>query len=508
VRRTLIHAPLVVLFLVWSPAHLPFPAVASATLTAQTRASTIAAPPEFANIRESIQQMVEDGQTPSMAVGVMKEGQLVWAEGFGLADRERKILATPDSIYWLASMAKPLTGTGLMQLVEQGLIDLDKPANHYLGASKLKAYVGSANDMTVRRLANHSSGLAGHFNCFYGISPPPMDETIRRYGFAPMEPGAQVQYSNLGFGLLGFIVERAARMPWRQYQETRVYDLLKMTRTSDRIRPGFERDEAVSYYADLAGEWLKMPRPDFDHPPASAIFSSVNDLARFVRMHLNGGELDGVRVLKPESVHEMQRVTGESSPGLGYGVAWNINRAGSRESISHGGAMLGVSTFLKIYPQERAATILLTNGADYSIVTSLTEKLEQILFPGTPPSLAARQGPSPRPAPPAPSQALAGTWTGKLAHYNGDIPLRVTVKSDGGVAVAYAKAPARALRDPVLTDTNLTGHHLGMLQTAYNLTTELFFNLKLRDGKLQGICIAALPNYFNLPHWVELERVK
>src|SRR5262245_53748925 len=79
---------------------------------------------EFARVRASIQKAVDDGLTPSIAVGLIENGALVWSEGFGLANRERKTPATPDTIYWLASVSKPLTATGLMQLVERGLVDL------------------------------------------------------------------------------------------------------------------------------------------------------------------------------------------------------------------------------------------------------------------------------------------------------------------------------------------------------------------------------------------------
>jgi len=152
-------------------------------------ARAVSAPLDYAKIREFLQKSVDDGRTPSVAVGMIKDGTLVWAEAFGLANREKNIRATPDTIYWLASVSKPLTATGLMQLVERGVVDLDQPANTYLGDVKLKAYRGSADAMTVRRLANHTAGLPTHYNFFYGTSPPPMDETIRRYAFASLEPG-------------------------------------------------------------------------------------------------------------------------------------------------------------------------------------------------------------------------------------------------------------------------------------------------------------------------------
>jgi len=471
---------------------------------------TVSAPPEYAKAREFAQKAVADGLVPSVAVGVIKDGALVWAEAFGLADREKDIAATPDTIYWLASVSKPLSATGLMQLVERGLIDLDQPANKYLGDAKLKAYRGSADAMTVRRLANHTAGLPGHYNFFYGIPPPPMDETIRRYAFASLEPGKQVQYSNLAFGILGHIVERATKRSWQQYQEKNLYDPLKMTRTSDRIRPGFARDEAIPYVADVAGRFVQSPRYDFDHRPASAIFSTVHDLARFVRMYLNGGELDGIRVLQAASVKEMLRLTGESRPGAGYGVAWQTIDFEGRRGVAHGGNMPGVATHVNMFPQDRAATIVLTNGDNRQFVQELTRKLGQLLYPDVPdlPATSSAAAQRAQPPPAAVKDALVGAWKGRLVHYDGDIPLQLTIKGDGAIDIAFGNRQPVGLRDPVLTEASMAGHidTNFRAQDGYWGRSNLRFALTLRDGKLEGVCSAFAPNYFMLPYWVELAR--
>lgn len=476
----------------------------------QPASRVVPAPPEYAKARDFVQKAVADGLVPSVAIGVIKDGALVWAEAFGLADREKNITATPDTIYWLASVSKPLTATGLMQLVERGTVDLDQPANTYLGDAKLKAYRGSADVMTVRRLANHTAGLPTHYNFFYGTSPPTTEETIRRYGFASLEPGKQLQYSNLAYGILGHIVERGAKMPWRQYQEKNLYDRLKMTRTSDRIRPGFERDEAIPYVADVAGRFIQSPRYDFDHRPASAIFSTVHDLARFVRMYLNGGELDGTRVLQAASVKEMLRLTGESGPGAGYGVAWQTIDFGGHRGVAHGGNMPGVATHVNMFPQDRAATIVLTNGDNRQFVQELTRKLGQLLYPDVPDLPATSGTASPRTQSPAAltPAALAGAWKGRLVHYDGDIPLELTIKGDGVIDIAFGNRQPVGLRDPVLTEASMAGHidTNFRAQDGYWGRSNLRFALTLRDGKLEGVCSAFAPNYFMLPYWVELTR--
>src|SRR5690348_8075895 len=116
---------------------------------------------------------------PSLVVAVAKGNTVLWEEGFGWADRERRIAATPHTLYSLASISKPITATALMILKERGVLNLEHPINHYLGERKLHARVGNIDEATVRRVANHTSGLPLHSQFFYQDEPdlPPTGET-------------------------------------------------------------------------------------------------------------------------------------------------------------------------------------------------------------------------------------------------------------------------------------------------------------------------------------------
>ncbi len=168
-----------------------------------------------------------------------------------------------------------------MVLKDRGLVDLDAPANQYLPGEKLRAYVGSADEITLRRLANHTSGLPLHYNFFYsGSKPPPFDVTLRRYGFAYREPGTYWEYSNLAYGVLDQIIGNVSKVGWSEFMEREVYDPLGMTRTSDHIREEYSSDAATQYGPDVAGRFTAVPDYDFDHPGASAVVSTANDMAR------------------------------------------------------------------------------------------------------------------------------------------------------------------------------------------------------------------------------------
>ncbi|MDE0736729.1 MAG: serine hydrolase, partial [Pirellulaceae bacterium] len=129
--------------------------------------SLVAAENPFAKLREHIQLEIKEKNIPSLAVAVIRDGKILWEEGFGWANRQGKIQATEHTMYSLASISKPITATGLMTLVQKQKIDLDHPINQYLDKAKLRSPLGHADQATVRRIANHSSGLPLHYQFFY-----------------------------------------------------------------------------------------------------------------------------------------------------------------------------------------------------------------------------------------------------------------------------------------------------------------------------------------------------
>jgi len=163
------------------------------------------APATLDSLRAHIRRVLDSTRTPSVAVAVAKNGRIIWEEGFGFADVERRTPATPTTLYSMASISKPMTATAVMKLAEQGKIDLDRPANDYLGSAKISGLAGPASGATVRRVLSHTAGLPLHYRFFYeggSVTRPSMDEAITRYAVTVFPPGAVYSYSNLGYGVL------------------------------------------------------------------------------------------------------------------------------------------------------------------------------------------------------------------------------------------------------------------------------------------------------------------
>ncbi len=466
----------------------------------------VEAPAEFKGVRDHLQEALRSGAGPSVAVAVVREGRVVWAEGFGSADLEKQSPATADSIYLLASVSKPVTATGLMVLRDRGSVDLDQPANRYLGEAKLRAPAGSADGMTVRRLANHTAGMPLHWNFFYeGTSPPPRDETIRRYGFAAWAPGGEWGYSNLAFGVLDYVTERVSKTPWRAFLEKEVFDPLKMARTSDRVRPGMEKDATAQYDRDREGRFARVAPYGFDHPGASAVWSSANDLARFMLMHLGDGALEGARVLSEDSARAMRVQTSRRADGGGTGVGWAVGPFLGRPSFSHSGGMPGVTTIVVGFPEEKHAVVVLANAGGVGLVQEAARRAMAVLYAGAP----APAAPGPRaPGSAEPAGSVAGKWSGKVAHPDGDLPLALEVAEKG--ATARWKDKAVTLRQVSVRPGRFGGEFDGEIPIRPDFAGTPVLRLQLRrEGeRLQGVLMAQTAGRFCLSHWVELDRVR
>lgn len=465
---------------------------------------------QFDAIRVLIRTELEQRKVVSIAVAVAKDGEILWQEGFGWADKERRVPATEHTMYSLASISKPITATGVMVLKERGMIDIDKPMNDYLGEVKLQARIGNANEATVRRVANHTSGLQLHYQFFYAdepSKPPTMDETIRRYGIIMTPPGERYQYANQGYGFLGYSIERVAGTSYAHFLREEVFLPLGMTHSSVNLAPELERHQAIRYAQDGS----PIPFYDFDHPGASAVYSCAHDLLRFGMFHLKTRLPDQKAILNDETIDEMQRPTSVMGPETGYGFGWVVrDHPEGYRLVSHSGGMPGVRTLLTLIPAEKIAIVVLTNSTQGNPGRIVNEII---------PIVRGKKRQPPREPPPAPVETMTqppahfiGTWSGMLKTYNEEIPLMLQFKEAGDVHVQLARQQRTVLNNVRFGDSTVTG------RTAREIGTEeskrgpynLEFWLRLRGDVLNGVA-SAISTASHRPagatsHWVELRR--
>jgi CubicO group peptidase (beta-lactamase class C family) len=467
---------------------------------------------QFQPVRDRIAKALVDHNIPSIAVAVAKDGKIIWEQGFGWADRENRVPATEHTTYSLASISKPIAATGLMVLKQRGKIDLDKPANDYLGEPKLVARVGNAADATVRRVANHTSGLPLHFQFFYSdesYRAPTRDETIRRFGNLVTAPGERFQYSNLGYGVLDYIVERQSGQKFSDFMREEVFLPLGMTHSSINIGPGLEPHQAIRY----SPTGVRLPFYDFDHPGASAVYCSAHDLVRFAMFHMKDHLADQRPILKDELIDEMQRPTSDMA-GDGYGVGWGSGQSRGYRVVSHSGGMPGVATLCSLVPSEHVAIVVLSNTGT-PMPGYLTGMIHKIVLAErkseSKPSSKDASNPSDS-AKPAESE-LVGKWKGHVTTYKGQTPLVLEVKDLRDIHVKLGEQLETLLNGPGFRGGFLRGRFAGDLE----LTDEarghkciLQLEAKLRGDVLNGALIMhTVPDGRGTnatTHWVELKR--
>jgi CubicO group peptidase (beta-lactamase class C family) len=313
----------------------------------------------FEPVVRAIEALIESEQLPSVAVAVVRNGEIVWDGAWGWADRERRVRATPDTPYSLASISKPVTATAVMQLVEAGHVALNREANAYLGPVPIRG--PHASRATVRRILSHTAGLPMYFRPFFPGPSPPMEELIARDAVLIRRPGRYI-YSNLGYGILEHIIARVSGMSYDEYLRRRIFEPLRLESASV---PLSTPDGAAVRYDNRN---RPLPFYDLGHRGASSVFASARDLARFGTVHLKERLQEEPEILTRRSIDEMQRVQTGSSTDR-YGLGWRIiDEQTHYRRIEHTGGMPGVTTVLSLFPAQRVVIVVLANRRSETVI--------------------------------------------------------------------------------------------------------------------------------------------
>jgi CubicO group peptidase (beta-lactamase class C family) len=473
----------------------------------------------FTNIRSMIAREMAERTVPGMIVGVARGGEILWQEGFGCADREARIPATAHTAFSVASTTKPFTATAVMILHERGLLDIDRPVNDYLGPAKLRARVGDLAQVTVRRIISHTSGLPNYVQFFYEDKPytcPTMAQTIQRYGEVMTEPCVRHLYTNLGYGVLTYLIARVSGIAYRDFIRREILLPLGMTRSAIGGEPSLAGYQAQRYGKD----GLPIPYYTFDHLGGSALYASAHDLLRFGMCHLMTPLGDQGTILSDAAILEMQRprvaiaASANARRDVSYGMGWFIRTTGSGcHIVEHAGGMPGVGSDFILLPEEDLVIATVVNGDSKGLKSEVTQAILALLAPACAdvPSLvdALRQPQEGEPLTP-----LLGEWAGEVSTFARQVPMTLRVKACGDVIATVGERLASLVNDVVFHDGRLTGKMLGTLDTEDTRRGphRLGLDLALSDGTLSGALLAESydptdRDYYTLPHWTELSRV-
>ena len=324
-------------------------------------------------LADVVRTFLRENGGPGASVGVVVDGSLAWSHGFGSADLERGRVPDERTLYRIGSITKTFTASAIMALRDAGALDLDDPLVRHLPAfASARNRFGPIEAVTLRRLLRHTSGLQGEIpsadpRVYAMLGPAEVLEALGRAAVV-IPPDSAYKYSNLGYHLLGAVVERVSGRRWDAYLRDEILEPLGMTDTLTDPRE-HEGRTAVGY-----ARWTGMGpmRPARVLEPDrigadGALWSSVADLARWISLQFRADrsiEPAGAQVLRGTTLAEMHRPMAVIAPDLSsaVGLGWRSVRHGEIVTIGHGGFVQGFTCRIDAVPAEGVGAIVLLNG--------------------------------------------------------------------------------------------------------------------------------------------------
>ncbi len=341
----------------------PIKSVMLAALLLQTSFVLAEKPVETTNqLADSLQPFIDDHTVAGLVTLVSNSKEVIDITTLGMADIDKQKPMHSDSVCWIASMTKPITGACVMMMVDEGKLSLDDlVAKHLPSLAMLKTDDGQLANITVRQLLNHSSGMA-ELPTDEAYVDRTVEEVVRRYAKVKIQfkPGSRWMYSQTSINTASRIVEVLSGKNFDQFVAERICKPLGMRDTTfypdaelaNRIATTYESLPDGNFSAKTIKTFYGKPPTFHEHFPAgnSGLFSTAPDYLKFCQMLLNKGEYQGKRLLSEQAVAEMQTIsTGDLVTGFTPGNGWGVACCAIREpqdvtaplsvgSFGHGGA--------------------------------------------------------------------------------------------------------------------------------------------------------------------------
>jgi len=321
-----------------------------------------------------VEATLKDWTVPGTAVVVVKDGEVVLSRGYGQRDVARGQEVTPRTIFAIGSSSKAFTTMSLALLADEGKIDWDTPVRQYLPSFKL--YDAFATErMTPRDLVTHRSGLPRHDLMWYNSRADRAELVGRLQYLQPNKDFRAVwQYQNLMYMTAGYLVEVVTGQTWEEFVRERIFAPLGMERSNLSVDASKAADDYALPYKDEDGKPVEIPFRNIDTVgPAGSINSSVEDMTRWLLLHLGDGSLGDKRIVSAGQLvqlHAPQMVMPEGvglttkykeAPHASYGMGWFVQPYRGHDLIHHGGNIDGFSAMVAFLPAEQIGVVALTN---------------------------------------------------------------------------------------------------------------------------------------------------
>lgn len=345
----------------------------------------VAHPAEPSSPAKALQPFIDNHDIAGAVTLVANPDKILDLSAVGYSSIARREPMEPDSIFWIASMTKPITGTAIMILQEQGKLSLDDPIGKYIPElAHMKTRDGQEHVLTIRHIMTHTSGMSDVTND-ESKAAHTLGDLVPAVASKPLRfvPGSKWEYNQAGINTAGRIVEIVSGQSYPEFLQQHIFGPLGMKDTTFYLTAEQMKRLATSYKAgngqlEEAANYFLQGRTEMDHsryPAANGgLFSTAADYGRFLQMVLNNGELDGRRILKPETVKLMTSVQSGGvktgfTPGNAWGIGWCLVRQPqgvtgmlAPGACGHGGAY---GTQAWIDPAKGLAMVLMVQRSNF-----------------------------------------------------------------------------------------------------------------------------------------------
>lgn len=317
------------------------------------------------DLKKFIEKQMKKRKIQGVSIALVDGQKILWSEGFGLMDVEKGISATEKTIYRVGSISKLFVATAIMQLHEQGKLDIDESVQKYLPEFKPKSRFGKTNNITVRQLLTHHSGLPSDvFDRFFAKEVPPFQSIVDYLNeeYVCTEAETVWSYSNAAYSTLGVIIERVSGQDFIQYTDD-MLSKMDMDLSSFEVNSTMEQYFSKGY--DRKGKLLD--EGFIRDVPAGMLHSNVLDMSNFIMTVLNDGKYRNKKLLKSATLKEMHRPQNDDialdfseSIGLCWFVNGNWDYAGGM--VEHGGDTRTFHAQMSVLPKQNMGVVVLTNS--------------------------------------------------------------------------------------------------------------------------------------------------
>jgi CubicO group peptidase (beta-lactamase class C family) len=337
----------------------------------------IALQENLAKIENFCDSMYSIWEPPGFAVGVVYDGKLVFAHGFGYRNIDDSLPATPTTLYAIGSTTKAFTTAAMAMLADEGLLDWDKKVVNYLPDFRLKDDYATMH-MTPVDMVTHRSGLPRHDLLWYN-SPLTREELFYRLRY--LQPSAELraefQYNNLMFMTAGLLIEHLSGLTWEDFVQDRIFDPLEMVHSNLSVSESVLTDDYALPYRKEEDSLMEIPFRHLDAiGPAGSINSCIEDMANWLILNLDNGEFKGNRLVSEqemEHIHSPQIVSAPDSQYPensypSYAMGWIVQYYRGHRHVWHNGGIDGFYTQVNTYPDDKLGIVAFVNQVDNRVI--------------------------------------------------------------------------------------------------------------------------------------------